>query len=298
MTNQSMLWVAVGAMALFGGSARAYDPAAAAQWNADNLVDAYDHLGDTWKPKESGWCADSFDELTANHVAPTTKVKTSGALPDPAAWPHGSIPAGTFTLEALREHCRFLTSLNGRFHFEAVAKLVLGHVEMLQPGEFPDSNYTEVKACLRSYAQLTAAGVAPTTQLEFDTNSKALPKFKGTLEEARVQVCEAARNGLRSKMDVVLAPYKKVLKGDKLKMLSDTYPGGFILPGGGLESSDAALLAKASAWFLDLSASDGKIECRNGSIHTVRKYQFNGAGKLVSTTEKQYCGEPPASAFK
>jgi hypothetical protein len=55
-------------------------------------------------------------------------------------------------------------------------------------------------------------------------------------------------------------------------------------------------MAEASVWFIDLSPSR---RCPNGSqVHTLRRYQFGAGQQLVKTTEQDYCGSAPRTAFQ
>jgi hypothetical protein len=59
-------------------------------------------------------------------------------------------------------------------------------------------------------------------------------------------------------------------------------------------------LSGTRAW----SAGDGDIDdqkharCDGRQVHTIRRYQFGGERQLVKTTEHDYCGSAPRSAFQ
>jgi hypothetical protein len=69
---------------------------------------------------------------------------------------------------------------------------------------------------------------------------------------------------------------------------------------GGKYTDDAKLLAAAPVWFLDVGPpSNERQYCPDGSKrHSVRRYSFNAQHKLLGTTQKEYCGDPPASAYR
>jgi hypothetical protein len=300
MTNNKMMVAVVATMAMGGGTAQAqgWTPEPQAQLAADRLANGFTRAGDKWEIADHAWCQEEFGHLSPD-VPDKTMVTTTAPLPDPAAWPTGSLPPGKYQIGALRPVCRLITKVKGVDIFTRGAADVPDWVDSLKPGGFPDTAVAQLKSCQATYKAILDAGVAPTTKVEFQYKTKgAMTTFSGTVEEVKVQLCDASQKALAEVFEVNLAPYKKVLKKDKYRMMAEAYPGGFILPGGGMESDDAGKLAKANAWFYDLSASDGKIQCLNGQIHTVRRFAFDGSGKLLKTTEKQYCGEPPASAFR
>jgi hypothetical protein len=69
---------------------------------------------------------------------------------------------------------------------------------------------------------------------------------------------------------------------------------------GGKYTSDAKKLADARVWFLDVGPPSNELQyCPNGGKrHSVRRYSFNAEHKLLGTTQKEYCGDPPASAYQ
>ena len=68
----------------------------------------------------------------------------------------------------------------------------------------------------------------------------------------------------------------------------------------GLANGCADELAAASVWFLDVGApSNERQYCPGGGKRKfVRRYSFDGQHKLLGTTQKEYCGDPPASAYR
>ena len=98
------------------------------------------------------------------------------------------------------------------------------------------------------------------------------------------------------------APYKAVLKADKLGLVINEKTGivySYALAGGKY-TSDAKQLAAARVWFLNIgrSTAETRICVNGGKLGSVRRYTFDANHKLLSTTEKEYCGTPPASAYR
>ena len=166
--------------------------------------------------------------------------------------------------------------------------------------QFPDPVPNQFKFCIQAYDKMIASGISPSTQVPEGEHS-GVP-WKGTIQEIKEKWCDA---GLKAKSDDIAAkqaPYKANLKADKLRLVVDETHGGissYALPGGKY-TSDAKQLAAAPVWFLDVGPpSNERQNCPSGGKrHIVRRYSFNAQHKLISTTEKEYCGDPPAAAYR
>ena len=83
-----------------------------------------------------------------------------------------------------------------------------------------------------------------------------------------------------------------MLTNDKLK---DALTYQEVILSGGARTTDPQKMAAASVWFEDFSPS--KV-CNDGrQVHSVRRYQFGSDQRIVKTTEQEYCGGAPLSAF-
>jgi hypothetical protein len=142
--------------------------------------------------------------------------------------------------------------------------------------------------CIEAYDAAIKAGVPPSEP----TKAADLP---GTLEEVRKTWCDTGKAEFEGKDDKRTAPYKKALKNDKLSMWQK-YSSSLILPNGG-DAVNPDKLAAANVWFVDTSPQ--KV-CLNGGaqVHTVHRYEFNRDQKLTKTTDEDFCGRPPAAAYK
>jgi hypothetical protein len=147
---------------------------------------------------------------------------------------------------------------------------------------------------------MIASGVSPSTRVPENNNRGFL--WKGTVQEIKEKWCEA---GLKKKSDDVAArhaPYKTALKADKLRLVIDETHGhvsSYALAGGKY-TDDAKALAAARVWFLDIgrATNDTRFCVNGGKLTKVRRYSFDANHKLLGTTEKEYCGTPPASAYR
>ena len=170
----------------------------------------------------------------------------------------------------------------------------------------PDPLPNMFKFCIQSYDKLIASGISPSTQVpeQVIPATYGFPRieWKGTLQEIKENWCEAGLKKISGDVAARHAPYKAALKADKLSLVIDETHGGvssYALPGGKY-TSDAKLLAAAPVWFLDVGPPSNESQyCLNGAKrHSVRRYSFNAQHKLLGTTQKEYCGDPPASAYR
>jgi len=160
---------------------------------------------------------------------------------------------------------------------------------------------TQYERCTSSYDEMLKAGVAKTSKVatrELPANDDG-PKvtWSGTVEELHKKHCGEPGKKLAAVTAEREAPFRKVLKADKLSMALTH--GQFYVVGGALVS-DPGKLAAAKVWFSDTqSANSDRLTCNGGQvIHTVHRYQFDAAHTLVKTTDEQYCGVVPAKAYK
>ena len=164
----------------------------------------------------------------------------------------------------------------------------------------PDPVPNMFKFCVQSYDKMIASGISPSTQVPEGEVRGIM--WKGTVQEIKEKWCDA---GLKKITDDVVArhaPYREHLKADKLRLVIDETHGGvtsYALPGGKY-TSDAKLLAAAPVWFLDVGPPSNEAQycLSGGKRNSVRRYSFNAQHKLLGTTQKEYCGDPPASAYR
>ena len=164
----------------------------------------------------------------------------------------------------------------------------------------PDPVPNMFKFCIRSYDKMIASGVSPSTRVPEGEVRGIM--WKGTVQEIKEKWCDAGLKKISDDVEARFAPYRANLKADKLRLVIDETHGGitsYALPGGKY-TSDAKLLAAAAVWFLDVGPPSNELQyCPNGGKrHSVRRYSFNAQHKLLGTTQKEYCGDPPASAYR
>lgn len=156
------------------------------------------------------------------------------------------------------------------------------------------------KFCLQSYDKMIASGVSPSTRVT-EGKVRGVP-WEGTVQEIKEKWCEAGLKKSTGDVAAKHAPYRANLKGDKLRLVINETHGhvrSYALPGGQY-TDDAKKLAAANVWFLDAGApSNERQYCPSGGKRKfVRRYSFDAQHKLLGMTEKEYCGDPPASAYR
>ncbi len=149
--------------------------------------------------------------------------------------------------------------------------------------------------CLSTYDQMLKKGVAADAQVVSRTVNDAARKpveWKGAVKDLRAKYCDAGYTKAKQAQEKRDAPYKKVMKGEKLQTAL-TYRSAF-LPGG-FVADDPAKLAAATVWFIDTEPNE---LCPNGlQKHTIHRFEFSG-DKLGRSTNITTCGMPRAGDFK
>ena len=224
-------------------------------------------------------CMATLDKLRAAGVPDTTIANVRYDAPEFRRGPH--------TLAEIRTSCVHLETLGKIKYFERWAKFAMADTPNLSKGSYDVSYF---KNCLQAYDEIVKAGVSPTERVPDDV-IKGAP-WSGSIEELRKKWCDAGFQTAKAKTTASEEPYRKVLTSDKLKVAL-TYQE-VILPGGA-RTTDPQRMATASVWFEDFSPS--KV-CTDGrQVHNLRRYQFGGDQRIVKTTEQDYCGGAPLSAF-
>lgn len=156
----------------------------------------------------------------------------------------------------------------------------------------------EFHYCVKAYEKLIASGVSPSKRVLADDSLE----WNGTVEEIKEKYCVAPAKKVDDDWDAKQAPYKAALKADKLRLVINENSRviySYALAGGKY-TSDAQALAAAKIWFLDVGAAtnERRVCVNGGKLGSVRRYTFDADHKLLGTTEKEYCGTPPASAYR
>ncbi len=148
--------------------------------------------------------------------------------------------------------------------------------------------------CIATYDAAIKAGVNPNDRVPQRRIriGQDLVMWSGTLGELKAKYCDAGMKTIAAELAKRAAPYRKVLKADKLAMaLGFNVTATYVLPGGDA-SMTPAKLAASRVWFDSTSAPSNEPQtCADGRGRVlVRRYEFDGSHKLVKTTTKEYCG--------
>lgn len=149
--------------------------------------------------------------------------------------------------------------------------------------------------CLSRYDDMLKKGIAADSSVvprKVNDASGTAVEWKGTVKEVRVKYCDAGLKKAQEEQAKRDAPYKKVMKGEKLETAL-TYRGVFLA--GGSVTEDPAVMAKANVWFVDTEPSE---VCANGmQKHVIHRFEFAG-NKLAKSTNIDTCGVPRANNFQ
>lgn len=225
-------------------------------------------------------CTTALDKLQAVGVPETRAIEIR--------WDAPEFKSGIHTLAEIRASCGHLERLAKIKKFEFWAILAMQDAPKVASGRM-DASY--FKRCIETYDRIVKAGAKPTDRVP--EQKIGATEWSGTIEELRQKWCDTGLTKATGNTTQREAPYRAALKADKLNIALKY--GSVFLPGGA-GTTDAAKMAAAPVWFIDLSPS--KV-CPNGlQVHTVRRYQFSAAQQLLQTTEKEFCGSAPRSAFQ
>jgi hypothetical protein len=255
-----------------------------AAWYQDSTTKAWllrDGFTDGTNPAR---CTKALEELAAANVPDTMTFEVAADSRD--------LTAGRHSVAEGRIACAAIERAGKVKWFEQRAQIAA------------DINSTKMlEQCSDIYKQIVAAGVPPTERVpERDVMLRGKTvRWSGTIEEIRVKYCEGGLEAQRAEKAAREAPYRAVMKNDKLQLVLDTfYPvfGGFTLIGG-KHTEDPKALAAATVWFYGKGLT-GETYCARGTKHvvTVVRVAFDRNGKRIGKSEKTYCGDPPDSAFQ
>ncbi len=243
-------------------------------------------LADSAFADQRAKCDDYLTQLDKLGVPSSTKVNVSSDTPD--------FKAGDHTLAELRTACDRTVKYGKIKYWEKWAIEAMRDNARLTSGQPLETAF--MKNCISTYADMIKAGINPTEKVIEQTvndNDGKPVLWSGTVEDLKKKWCEVGLKKVQAEVDKADAPYKKVLKGDKLKDAL-TYRSFWLV--GGKASGDPAVLAKQNVWFTDSSPSE---VCPNGAqVHVLTRLQYDKAQAISKVTTSRHCGNPPASAYK
>jgi hypothetical protein len=226
--------------------------------------------------KTGARCMEALNALRAAGVPATRTIEVQ--------WESPEFKPGVHSLAEIRTSCEHAEKVGRIRAFEKWAILAM------QAGSNVRSGSSYYKLCVQTYNDIVKAGVSPGDKVP--ERMIAGVSWSGTIEDLRKKWCDAGIAQATSQNAAHEAPFREAMAGDKLRIALKY--GSVFLPGGA-GTANAQKMAAASLWFLDLSPPR---HCANGlQVHTIRRYHFTG-DHLAGTSEKDYCGRAPASAFQ
>lgn len=163
------------------------------------------------------------------------------------------------------------------------------------------SNMKVFQNCVEAYDAYIQAGGTPSDRVPARRIyvDRTQLMWEGTVAELRARYCDAPMQGAKAELAAREAPYRKVLKADKLRLaLGHNATKRFYLPGGDA-SMNPKKLAVAKVWFDRGEMTSDSQGCANGNRRiVVTRYVFDVQHALKSTSEKSYCSDPGRAAFR
>lgn len=230
-------------------------------------------------------CEGDILEAKDAGVADDLKVDVAYDTPD--------FKAGKHTFKELQDYCEHAR------RSEAIYKTV----GWFKDG-WNDSDSGDIAAkCIEFYGQWTAEFKIPgTLKLPYEGISTTDPAtgdpFVGTIEDGRKKFCDGHAKKFLAAKEKAEGPYRKVLKEDKLDVALHHAIEKVIYGPGKKELKTPAALAGAKVWFRETWYDDSPCNHGADKIHTLTRYEFDGAQKLVKDSGKNFCGPVPVSAYK
>jgi hypothetical protein len=223
-------------------------------------------------------CVDHLKALTEASAPTSITFELDQDTPD--------LPAGKHRWTEARAACAAITTAVARAQkilvfsrWADTARLELNESGGARNGAF-------FRNCLTTYDEAIQAGIPPTER------TTGYPAVAGTMQDIREKWCVPGKAAADAAEEAHAAPYRKVLKNDKLQTAL-TRDCCLLLPGGAKLSPER--LAAANVWFEDASPDH---VCTNGlQVHVLHRYQFDAQQRLVKVTDREFCGTPPSAAF-
>jgi hypothetical protein len=159
-------------------------------------------------------------------------------------------------------------------------------------------NEKHFENCITEYNAMMKTGVPPTYKIPdqvFNDSSGTKVHWGGTVEELRVKWCDEGLKKGKAERERRDAPYKKVLKGDKLALALSWR--ALYLPGGKL-TEDPVEMSKSNVLYTDGYPGLVCLKKNVPEVHEITRYTFDKAGKMTGNNTTKHCGFPGASGFR
>ncbi len=281
------LFIGLATLATTATTARAGTPPSVA-----TLVDKLSYVwscsadGCTIRQSGSFSCTTEMNAVTAAGVADSLTVDVPYDTPD--------FKKGPRSVKEIKALCKHAIASSGLAVWKSWVEMAISAAGQ------PNDDGLMAEKCIEFYPEVIKDGVKPTTKLPHEGVSFVDPKtgdpFSGTVDEAQQRFCRPRADQAAADRAAAEAPYRKVLKNDKLEVALEGYHiylAGYVDPDG-----DPNLLAKANVWFAHSHYPDEYCNHGADTKYQLVRWQFNAAGKITKKEVKKRCGEFQASDFK
>ncbi|MDB4957858.1 MAG: hypothetical protein JWO36_5427 [Myxococcales bacterium] len=244
------------------------------------------HGDDTTHPVR---CAQLLDQLAAAKVPDSAVMELKYDSPE--------YEAGKHTLAEIRKSCEHIQRSTWVNDIEKWALAAMKDKKKLDRNDY-DARMP--KNCIQVYDKAIKAGISPTEKVADKKVTNAAGEeflWTGSIEDIKKKWCDAGLAKAQNQDEANEAPYRTVLKNDKLR-LALKWLLTFQLPGGAHVTSPKQL-ASANVWYLvDVELAGAENHCLDKPARRLIRFQFDAQHKLVSETQKSFCGDPPKRAYR
>jgi hypothetical protein len=284
------LWITT---ALFAAAAAVTAPHLARADVDPDLQGLRAATGQMWNAVRNNW-ADKAADASKACVAEYDKLRAAGS-PDSRTVgvyaPLGDQKNGdVITIKQMRDVCVATGGNLAKDKLRSYLRDAIGSANATLGESNPSATRLaeEGRSCAAAVKAALEGGIDAGEKLESST-------WTGPVGAVQAQVCDKAATAADQAIEKMLAPYKAAgMSGDKLAMIKENGGSTLYQIAGGESTLDPQKLTKANVWF-EFFEGD---ECARGKIETMHRYQFDKNGKLVKNTVREFCGDPPKSAYK
>jgi hypothetical protein len=248
-------------------------------WGKDYTTKAWQVSGAAFELGKAR-CEPVLAELAAMGAPGSSKVKVGTPGPD--------LAEGESTLDDARAACGAIVRAGLIRDWERWAVFAMQDHAKLGTGSV---STTYFERCLDAYETMLRKGTAKDARVSPQQIGDV--KWEGTVEELRKKWCDAGLKVAQAEQDRKDAPYKKAMKGEKLRMAL-LYRGVYLA--GGEVTDDPNRMAGAQVWFIDTEPPK-YCTVNLAQAHVLHRFEFAGDA-LVKTTDITTCGAPRARDFK
>jgi hypothetical protein len=234
-------------------------------------------------------CTARLEELAAAQVPDSTIMEIDRDTAD--------LAKGKHTLVEVRKACEHIQRVS---YVKEVDGWVISAMQQAKKLEDDSFDIRMFKNCINTYDDAIKAGMSPAEMVIESKQKNPIDGseflWSGTIESLKKKWCDVGIEKAKKAQAASEAPYRAVLKNDKLELALKWSLDYWQLPGG-TQVTSLKQLAKASVWY----SNDGSTEeraCNGKEARVLHRYEFDAQHKLLGHTQKDFCGTPPKKAYR